>query len=90
MTFVLFLEKFKPMRNNNLLTLHEAIAVALLKFPSWKASYEDVAKVIDEKQLYAERQGGVALSKQCFLRAKNYPKLFELVNKEVVRLRCGK
>lgn len=75
------------MRQKNLLTLHEAIAVVLLKFPDWNGSFTDVAAEIEQRGLYSEREGNVELATQCFLRAKNYPHLFELQGREFVKLR---
>ncbi len=60
------------MRQANLLTLHEAIAVVLLKQPDWQTSFQKVADSINKRGLYAERKGDVDLATQCFLRAKNY------------------
>lgn len=53
----------------NLISLHEAIVLALINFPMRFASYEEIAEFIEIRGLYTERKGNIPLSTQVMLRA---------------------
>ena len=75
----------------NLLTLHEAIALALLSEKSRTATFSEIAAFIERRGLYPERKGNIPLSEQVMLRStkssKRYNHLFEEVDKDTIRLR---
>lgn len=75
----------------NLVTLHEAMVLALISKDDRTATYREVADFIDERGLYTERKGNIALSDQVKLRATqsrgNYRHLFEVIDKETISLR---
>ena len=71
----------------NLLKLHEAMAVVLLKKPNRTDSTENIANEIIERELYKQKDGGDVFPDQIFLRAKNYPKLFIVIDKYTVKLK---
>ena len=75
----------------NLLTLHEAIALALLSKKDRTATFAEIAAFIENRDLYAERKGGILLSEQVMLRStkssKRYSYLFEEVDRDRIRLR---
>ena len=52
----------------NLITLHEAVVIVLLKKPGRTATFEDIAQEIESRKLFEERKGGIALSEQIRLR----------------------
>lgn len=52
----------------NLLTLHEAVAVVLLKQPNRTATFETIAGEIERGNLFTERKGGITLAQQIKLR----------------------
>jgi hypothetical protein len=52
----------------NLLTLHEAVVVVLLKMPNMTGTFEQIAEKIESRGLFTERKGGILLSKQIQLR----------------------
>lgn len=68
----------------NLVTLHEAIALALLSKKSRTATFDEVAAFIEKRCLYPERKGNIPLEVQVMLRAtksrKRYSQLFEEVS----------
>jgi hypothetical protein len=73
------------------LSLHEAIAVALLNNRQREATFDEVAYFIEQRNLYPERKGVVSLTDQVMLRATKsdgaYDHLFERVGDEKIRLR---
>jgi hypothetical protein len=75
----------------NLLRLHEAIAVVLLKQPNRTATFERIAFEIEKRGLFLIRKGNIPLSKQVELRAiqsqGRYKHLFEKVGSEAIKLR---
>ena len=75
----------------NLITLHEAIVLAIISKDDRTATYPEIAEFIDKRGLYTERKGNIALSDQVKLRATqsrgNYRRLFEVIEKETIRLR---
>ncbi len=48
----------------NLLTLHEAVAVVLLKQPNRTATFQTIANEIERRNLFTERKGGITLAEQ--------------------------
>jgi hypothetical protein len=80
------------MPRKNLLSLHEAIAVALLNQPNWEATFEEIAAFIEDRNLYPNRDGGIPLATQVMLRATksggHYRYLFERVGDDKIRLAC--
>jgi hypothetical protein len=79
------------MPRKNLVSLHEAIAIALLNQPTRTASFQEIADFIEERDLCPNREGNIDLSKQVKLRytkAKGaYNHLFEEVGNDSIRLR---
>ena len=75
----------------NIITLHEAIALALLSEKSRTATFVEIAAFIEKRGLYPERKGNIPLSEQVMLRStksgKKYSNLFEEVDKNTIRLR---
>jgi len=76
---------------NNLLTLHEAIVIALLSDDQRTLNFDGIAKYIDKRGLYPNRKGGISLAKQVMLRStkstKRYHYLFEQIDEQTIRLR---
>lgn len=52
----------------NLLALHEAVAVVLLKQPNRKATFQPIADEIQRRNLFPERKEGITLAQQIKLR----------------------
>lgn len=79
------------MPRKNLLSLHESIVVALISIPSRTATFEDIAAIINQRNLCPERDGNISLAQQIMLRSTkskgNYAHLFEQVNDTTIRLR---
>lgn len=77
----------------NLLTLHEAIVVALINLDkeNFTASFQEIADYIEERKLYPERKGEISLAEQVMLRSTKakgvYMYLFEEVDENTIRLR---
>lgn len=77
----------------NLLTLHEAIVIALINLnkENFSATFVEIAVFIDDRGLYTERKGGIDLAKQIMLRATkssgNYSYLFEQVDANSIKLK---
>ncbi|WP_418637790.1 hypothetical protein [Winogradskyella sp.] len=73
----------------NLLTLHEAVVLVLLKQPSRTASFECIATEIERRNLFPERKGGIALSKQIQLRtslsSSKYKSMFQKVSETEIQ-----
>jgi hypothetical protein len=57
------------MNRKNLLTLHEAMVIALISFPNRQASFEQIALFVEKRGLFPVRKGNISLSKQIELRA---------------------
>lgn len=74
-----------------LLTLHEAIVIALINFDNRQGSFYEIADFIDKRELFTERKGGISLTTQVMLRAtksdSRYHHLFEQVGEDAIRLR---
>ncbi|RXQ97413.1 hypothetical protein EO244_00560 [Ancylomarina salipaludis] len=79
------------MNRKNLLSLHEAMVVALITFPGRQASFEQIAEFIEKRNLFPIRRGNITLSKQIELRAiqskGRYHHLFEDLGEDRIRLR---
>lgn len=77
----------------NLLTLHEAIVVALINLnkENFMATFDEIAAYIEKRNLYPERKGGIDLAKQIMLRSTkskgNYSYLFEQIDINSIKLR---
>jgi len=77
----------------NLLSLHEAIVVALINLDrqNFTATFEQIAGYITKRYLYPIRKGNISLSEQIMLRStksKNkYSYLFESVDSNTIKLR---
>lgn len=77
----------------NLLTLHEAIVVALINLSkeNFTATFDEIADYIEKRNLYPERKGGIDLAKQIMLRStkskENYSYLFEQIDTNSIKLR---
>lgn len=75
----------------NLLRLHEAVAVVLLKMPNRTATFDEIAEAIDKRELYPTREGNISLQEQIKLRtaikSSRYLHLFEQVGNGTIRLR---
>lgn len=75
----------------NLLSLHEAIVVALINRPNRTASFEEIANFIDDRSLYLNRKGKISLATQVMLRSTKakgaYHHLFEEIGAGYIRLR---
>ena len=75
----------------NLLTLHEAIVLALLSRKDRTATFAEIAAFIEKRGLYTERKGNISLSEQVMLRStkssKRYSYLFEVAGKDSITLK---
>jgi hypothetical protein len=79
------------MPRKNLLSLHEAIVVALINQPGRIASFQQIADFIEKRNLYPERKGNIPLATQVMLRSTKakgaYRHLFEDIGAGFIRLR---
>jgi uncharacterized protein YceH (UPF0502 family) len=79
------------MLRKNLLSLHEAIVIALISRSNRSASFEEIAQFIEKRELYTDRKGDIPLTTQIMLRSTKangaYSHLFEETGKEGIRLR---
>jgi len=77
----------------NLLTLHEAIVIALINLDkeNFTATFEEIAEYIEKRDLYPDRKRGIDLAKQVMLRSTKskgkYLYLFEQVESDSIKLR---
>jgi len=77
----------------NLLSLHEAIVIALINLnkETFSATFDEIATYIEKRNLYSERKGNVDLATQVMLRSTkskgNYLYLFEQIAENKIRLR---
>lgn len=79
---------------NEKLKLHEAIAIVLLGTDNRMATTEEIAKEINRRKLYGQKDGSLINKEQIRLRThtntnsgKFYSHLFEYVEPDSVRLR---
>lgn len=76
----------------NLLTLHEAIVIALINInkENFTATFDEIADFIDNRGLYTKRKGEIDLAKQIMLRATkskgNYSYLFEQIDTKLNKI----
>lgn len=79
------------MPRKNLISLHEAIVLALINEPSRIASFQQIADFIEKRNLYPERKGNIPLATQVMLRSTKakgaYQHLFEEKGAGYIRLR---
>ena len=79
------------MARKNLLSLHEAIAIALLNNTNREATFEEIASFITTRNLFPEREGNIPLATQVMLRSTKssgvYKHLFEDLGNDKIRLR---
>ena len=77
----------------NLLTLHEAMVVALINIDkkTFTATFDQIANFIEARELFTERKGNITLTKQIMLRSTKakgaYSYLFEQINENTIRLK---
>lgn len=75
----------------NLISLHEAVVLALIKSVDRTASFEEIAQFIENRNLYPIREGNIELAKQIMLRTTQskgaYKHLFEQMDNNTIRLR---
>lgn len=79
------------MPRKNLLSLHEAIVVALINQPTRTANFDEIAKFIESRNLYSERKGNIPLATQVMLRSTKakgaYRHLFNNIGAGYIKLR---
>jgi hypothetical protein len=81
------------MGRKNLLSLHEAIVIALINIDkkTFIASYKEIADYIEKNGLFPNREGNIDLEIHVMLRStkskKRYSYLFEPLGKDSIRLR---
>lgn len=79
------------MARKNLLSLHEAIVVALINQQNRTASFTQIAEFIDHRNLYPIREGNIHLSTQVMLRSTKvqgaYAHLFKQLDTNTIQLR---
>jgi len=75
----------------NLLTLHEAVAVVLLKESNRTATFQIIADEIERRNLFPERKGGITLAKQIELRtaitSNKHKDWFEFTKPDIIKLK---
>lgn len=75
----------------NLLRLHEAMVVALIGLPKRQGTFDEIAAIVEKRNLFPERAGNITLAKQMELRAfqssGRYAHLFEKVDDSGIRLK---
>ena len=75
----------------NLITLHEAIALALLANENRTATFDEIADFIIKRDLFPNRKAGIDLADQVMLRSTKskgqYAYLFEQISLDTIKLR---
>lgn len=75
----------------NLLTLHEAVAVVLLKQPNRTDTFQTIANEIERRKLFQERKGGITLAEQIKLRtsisSSKYKHWFNVIPPDTIQLK---
>ncbi len=75
----------------NLLTLHEAVAVILLKQPNRTSTFQTIAGEIERRNLFPERKGRITLAEQIKLRtsisSSKYKHWFEFTKPDIIKLK---
>lgn len=80
------------MKRKNLLTLHEAMVIALINInkENYQATFEEIADYIKKKKLFEVRKDNIELAKQVELRSiqskGRYKYLFEQIDKMTIKL----
>ena len=75
---------------NNLVTLHEAMVLALITSPNRTMSIAEIATFIEKRKLFVNRKGNITLEKQIELRllpSGNHSDLFDEPEKGIVKLK---
>lgn len=79
------------MRMKNLLFLHEAIVIALVNQPTRTANFDEIARFIEDRNLYPKKRGNISLAKQIMLRSTKsngaYEHLFEEIGAGYISLK---
>lgn len=81
------------MKTKNLLSLHEAIVIALINLDkeTFTGTFQEIANYIEKRNLYPERKGNIPLADQVMLRSTKaqgaYSYLFESAGESSIRLR---
>lgn len=74
----------------NLITLHEAVVIVLLKRPDRTGTFEEIAEEIERRKLFENRKGNIALSEQIRLRtaikSSKYKDWFVFTKQDVLKL----
>jgi len=74
----------------NLINLHEAVVLVLLKKPNRTATFDNIAKEIERRKLFENRKGNISLSEQIRLRttlkSSRYKDWFVFREPDVLRL----
>jgi len=79
----------------NDISLHEAIVVALINIDkkTFSANFDEIAAYIDNRNLYSERKGNIALAKQVMLRSTKakgaYTYLFHQIDDQTIQLKSN-
>lgn len=75
----------------NLLTLHEAVAVVLLRQNSRTVTFQTIADEIERRKLFPERKGGISLTEQIKLRtsisSSKYKHWFQYTKPDILKLK---
>ena len=66
--------------------LHEAMAIVLKDAPNFTATASFLSDEIWERELYWQESGDKAFPDQMFLRARKYPAIFEIIERNTIRL----
>jgi hypothetical protein len=79
------------MPRRNLLSLHEAIVIALVNTDKRSATFIEIAEFILARQLYPMRKGNIKLESQIMLRSTKskgrYSHLFEQIDSDTIKLK---
>jgi hypothetical protein len=79
------MRRYNPGMSHWPITLDDAIRIVLHDCPDRTASTAEVAHQINARRLYVKRDGAPVQPAQIFLRAKNYPELFDVIDRTTVR-----
>lgn len=71
------------------MTLHEAMRIVLEERLNKSATTKFLSEEIERRNLYRQKTGGIAHPAQIFLRARKYPHLFDLIDRDIVRLKTS-
>lgn len=76
----------QALSEEEILMLHEAMVKVLKEYPDYTATFKEVSNKIYDLNLYRQKAGSKAPASQIRLRAKNYPKLFQIVRPDKVQM----